>query len=59
MKRIQSILFTALLTVAMCSTAFAGNITTLRSGNITTLQSGNITTLSLTEIYMALVSLIA
>ena len=44
MKRFQSILCATILTVALASTTFAGNITTL-SGNITTLN-GNITTLT-------------
>ncbi len=50
MKRFQSTLCATLLTMALASTAFAGNITTLRTensrnGNITTLKDGNITTL--------------
>jgi negative regulator of replication initiation len=45
MKRFQSILCASLLAVAMASSAFAGNITTLKDGNITTLKDGNITTL--------------
>ncbi len=64
MKRFQSILFASLLTVAMVSTTFAGNITT-RPGNITTspgnitTRPGNITTLSLSEyIYITLASMI-
>ena len=42
MKRFQSILCASLLTAAMASTVFAGNITT-KPGNITT-APGNITT---------------
>lgn len=64
MKRFQSTLCATLLTMALASTAFAGNITTLRTenskgGNITTLKGGNITTLSLTEyFYIALAGII-
>ena len=57
MKKLQSVLCASMLTVAMVSTTFAGNITT-RDGNITT-RDGNITTLSLTDyVYLTLVSMI-
>ncbi|MDQ1707271.1 MAG: hypothetical protein QOJ88_482 [Pyrinomonadaceae bacterium] len=42
MKRFQTILCTAVLTLALTSTAFAGNISTIR-GNIST-SKGNIST---------------
>ena len=66
MKRFQSILCISLLTAAMASTAFGGNITT-RSGNITTAPSniagnittrnGNITTVAL-EILLSLLTIV-
>lgn len=46
MKNFKSIVYASLLTMAMASSAFAGNITTLANGNITTLANGNITTLT-------------
>lgn len=58
MKSFKSILCASLLTMAMTSSAFAGNITTLANGNITTLANGNITTLTCgnitTLVYIAL-----
>ena len=69
MKRFQSILFASVLTLALTSTAFGGNISTIaKNGNISTIakdgnistKTGNISTISgLTdELYEALLGLL-